>query len=123
MRPATKRAGRNGCARKGAKSNERDGGLRPRLHLRYDGQHFPEDLVFQETGDRSNFQGRYVLRHPWTGKADCPAGKPRKCPGLNQHVLIEDAATQRRGSHAHNVPAHAEDEDQGERSREPSSSL
>jgi hypothetical protein len=44
-----------------------------RLHVRYDGQHFPEDLVFQETGDRSNFQGRYVLRHPWTGKADCPA--------------------------------------------------
>ena len=30
---------------------------------------FPEDLVFQETGDRANFQGRYVLRHPWTGKA------------------------------------------------------
>jgi hypothetical protein len=46
-----------------------------RLHLRYDAQHFPEDLVFQETGDRSNFQGRYVLRHPWTGKGDCPAAK------------------------------------------------
>jgi hypothetical protein len=46
-----------------------------RLHLRYDGTHFPEDLVFQETGDRSNFQGRYVLRHPWTGKSDCPAAK------------------------------------------------
>ena len=46
-----------------------------RLHLRYDAQHFPEDLVFQETGDRSNFQGRYVLRHPWTGKSDCPAAK------------------------------------------------
>jgi hypothetical protein len=44
-----------------------------RLHVRYDGQHFPEDLVFQETGDRSNFQGRYVLRHPWTGQSDCPA--------------------------------------------------
>ncbi|MEN8218569.1 MAG: hypothetical protein ABFS56_19815 [Pseudomonadota bacterium] len=27
----------------------------------------PEDLVFQETADSSNFQGRYVLRHPWTG--------------------------------------------------------
>ena len=36
-----------------------------RLHVRYDGAHFPEDLVFQETGDRTNFQGRYVLRHPW----------------------------------------------------------
>ncbi len=46
-----------------------------RLHLRYDRAHFPEDLVFQETGDRTNFQGRYVLRHPWTGEAKCEAGK------------------------------------------------
>jgi hypothetical protein len=43
-----------------------------RLHVRYDAAHFPEDLVFQETSDRENFQGRYVLRHPWTGKSDCP---------------------------------------------------
>ncbi|HYU31874.1 MAG TPA: DUF2330 domain-containing protein [Thermoanaerobaculia bacterium] len=43
-----------------------------RLHLRYDGAHFPEDLVFQQTGDRNNFQGRYILRHPWTGKDRCP---------------------------------------------------
>jgi hypothetical protein len=42
-----------------------------RLHVRYDAAHFPEDLVFQETADRQNFQGRYILRHPWTGKADC----------------------------------------------------
>ena len=34
-----------------------------RLHVRYDDAHFPEDLVFQETADRTNFQGRYVLRH------------------------------------------------------------
>ena len=33
-----------------------------RLHVRYDKAHFPEDLVFQETADRSTFQGRYVLR-------------------------------------------------------------
>ena len=46
-----------------------------RLHLRYDNAHFPEDLVFQETGDRTNFQGRYVLRHPWTGEAKCAAAK------------------------------------------------
>jgi hypothetical protein len=46
-----------------------------RLHVRYDAAHFPEDLVFQETGDRSNFQGRYVLRHAWTGKASCPAAE------------------------------------------------
>lgn len=44
-----------------------------RLHVRYDAAHFPEDLVFQETSDRSNFQTRYILRHPWTGQDECPA--------------------------------------------------
>jgi hypothetical protein len=44
-----------------------------RLHVRYDNAHFPEDLVFQETGDRANFQGRYVLRHAWTGGDACSA--------------------------------------------------
>ena len=38
-----------------------------RLHLRYDATTFPEDLKFQVTGDRENYQGRYVLRHPWRG--------------------------------------------------------
>ena len=42
-----------------------------RLHLRYDSAHFPEDLVFQETADRQNFQGRFILRHPWTGNDRC----------------------------------------------------
>jgi hypothetical protein len=42
-----------------------------RLHVRYDAAHFPEDLVFQETADRESFQGRYVLRHPWTGSGSC----------------------------------------------------
>ena len=42
-----------------------------RLHVRYDNAHFPEDLVFQETGDRANFQGRYVLRHAFLGADTC----------------------------------------------------
>jgi len=42
-----------------------------RLHVSYDKEHFPEDLVFQETGDRQNYQGRYVIRHPYTGPVDC----------------------------------------------------
>ena len=46
-----------------------------RLHVRYDAAHFPEDLVFQQTGDRENFQGRYVLRHPWKGAPQCDAAK------------------------------------------------
>ena len=44
-----------------------------RLHLRYDRDHFPEDLMFQETGDRQNFQGRYVIRHPYKGATSCDA--------------------------------------------------
>jgi hypothetical protein len=44
-----------------------------RLHLRYDAAHFPDDLFLQQTADRENFQGRYVLRHPWTGGDACDA--------------------------------------------------
>jgi hypothetical protein len=46
-----------------------------RLHVRYDASHFPEDLVFQETADRTNFQGRFVLRHPWLGEGTCEAAR------------------------------------------------
>src|SRR5205085_23180 len=46
-----------------------------RLHVRYDRAHFPEDLVFQVTNDRAPFQGRYILRHFWTGDGDCEAAK------------------------------------------------
>jgi hypothetical protein len=42
-----------------------------RLHVRYDAAHFPEDLAFQETADRTNFQARYVLRHPFAGELSC----------------------------------------------------
>ena len=42
-----------------------------RLHVRYDRAHFPDDLVFQETGDKQNFQARYVLHHPFKGKSEC----------------------------------------------------
>ncbi|MEO8216284.1 MAG: DUF2330 domain-containing protein [Acidobacteriota bacterium] len=42
-----------------------------RLHVRYDGPHFPEDLFFQETGDSESFQARYVMHHPWTGDDSC----------------------------------------------------
>ncbi|MBS2033300.1 MAG: DUF2330 domain-containing protein [Deltaproteobacteria bacterium] len=46
-----------------------------RLHVRYDAEHFPEDLVFQETGDQQNFQARYILRHPFKGNLACEAGR------------------------------------------------
>jgi hypothetical protein len=44
-----------------------------RMHVRYDAEHFPKDLILQETADHNNFQARYVLRHPWQGDCDCPA--------------------------------------------------
>jgi hypothetical protein len=46
-----------------------------RLHVRYDAPHFPEDLAFKITQDSTNFQGRYIIHHPWTGAATCPAGQ------------------------------------------------
>jgi hypothetical protein len=46
-----------------------------RLHVRYDATRFPDDLVFQETGDRTSFQGRYVLRNAFQGEAACEAGR------------------------------------------------
>jgi hypothetical protein len=55
-----------------------------RLHVRYDAAHFPEDLALMETHDRGSFQGRYVLRHPWTGSGSCAraesyrAGLPKR---------------------------------------------
>lgn len=45
-----------------------------RLHVRYDAASFPEDLKFQETGNRDNFQGRYVMRNPFKGDLNCEAG-------------------------------------------------
>lgn len=60
-----------------------------RLHLRYDREHFPEDLRFQETGNRANFQGRYILRHPWTGRATCSAAETYR---QNLHTRQTDRA-------------------------------
>ena len=46
-----------------------------RLHVRYDNAHFPEDIVFQETGDPEFIQGRYIIQHPWRGKTKTDAAK------------------------------------------------
>lgn len=42
-----------------------------RMHVRYDAESFPEDIMLQVTEDRQNFQGRYVMRHPFKGEANC----------------------------------------------------
>lgn len=45
-----------------------------RLHVRYDREHFAQDLVFQETPDKRNWQTRFVLHHPAAGSFNCEAG-------------------------------------------------
>jgi hypothetical protein len=49
-----------------------------RLHVRYSRNKFPEDLVFSDTTDRQQFQGRYVMNHPYRGKMTCAAAKEYK---------------------------------------------
>ncbi len=61
-----------------------------RLHVRYAPDTFPEDLMFQETKDRENFQARYVLRHPWKGD-------PNACPEARGYL---DAVAQRQEKEA-----------------------
>ena len=61
-----------------------------RLHVRYDTAHFPEDLVFQETADRTNFQGRFVVRHEWKGGGDCPQARAYRA-GLAERRAKEAA--------------------------------
>ena len=50
-----------------------------RLHVRYTESTFPRDFEFRETQNRSNFQGRYILRHPWKGNA-------RQCKAARQYL-------------------------------------
>ena len=46
--------------------------------MRYDAKSFPEDLKFKTTGDRQNFQGRYILRHAFDGEMKCDAADEYK---------------------------------------------
>lgn len=49
-----------------------------RFHVRYTRDKFPEDLMFQETSNPQSFQGRYILRYPFTGEMKCDAGQQYK---------------------------------------------
>ncbi|MFK7756615.1 MAG: DUF2330 domain-containing protein [Flavobacteriales bacterium] len=46
-----------------------------RLHVRYDRENFPQDLLFVETPNKENFQGRYILNNPARGVLDCDEAK------------------------------------------------
>lgn len=49
-----------------------------RLHVTYDRANFPQDLVFQETRNSENFQGRYIITHPAQGDMNCEQGRQYK---------------------------------------------
>ncbi|MEB3277450.1 MAG: DUF2330 domain-containing protein [Lyngbya sp.] len=49
-----------------------------RVHVRYTRETFPEDLQFQETGNRQFFQGRYVINHPYQGEITCELAEAYK---------------------------------------------
>ncbi len=46
-----------------------------RMHVRYTRDKFPQDLVFQITPNRENYQARYVITHAATGDLSCDEGK------------------------------------------------
>jgi hypothetical protein len=46
-----------------------------RLHFRYNRNSFPQDLMFQVTPNKENFQARYIITHPATGNLTCEEGK------------------------------------------------
>jgi Na+-translocating ferredoxin:NAD+ oxidoreductase RnfD subunit len=46
-----------------------------RLHVRYNRDKFPQDLMFQVTPNTENYQARYIITHPATGDFNCDAGK------------------------------------------------
>jgi Na+-translocating ferredoxin:NAD+ oxidoreductase RnfD subunit len=45
-----------------------------RLHIRYNRQKFPQDLIFQVTPNTENYQARYIITHPATGDLTCVEG-------------------------------------------------
>lgn len=54
-----------------------------RLHVTYNRNDFPQDLVFHETMDRENFQCRYVINHP--------ARNYNNCKGWDDYVTEKKA--------------------------------
>ncbi len=45
-----------------------------RFHAQYTKDQMPEDLMFRETNNRANHQGRYIMNHPFEGEVTCLRG-------------------------------------------------
>lgn len=65
-----------------------------RLHIRYSKDSFFEDLKFAVTDNRDNFQGRYILNHPYDGKITCEEGETYVAETRKR--IQEEAATLRK---------------------------
>ncbi len=65
-----------------------------RLHVRYNRANFPEDLVFQETNNQKNFQGRYIMRHPYQKVITC---------GADRAAVYRKSVTDRQQQEAHTL--------------------
>ncbi|TND05047.1 MAG: hypothetical protein FD123_3667 [Bacteroidetes bacterium] len=46
-----------------------------RLHITYDRKNFPQDLMLQETPNKTNYQARYIITRPAWGDFKCPQGQ------------------------------------------------
>jgi hypothetical protein len=46
-----------------------------RLHVRYNRNSFPQDLSFQVTPNKENYQARYIVTHPAAGDMNCAEGR------------------------------------------------
>jgi hypothetical protein len=62
-----------------------------RLHVRYSKEKFAQDLLFQVTPNKENFQGRYIITNPARGPFDCDEGQEYLAQVVNrrQNELAE----------------------------------
>jgi hypothetical protein len=81
-----------------------NGGAQPvvltRLHVRYTGNTFPEDLMFTQTADRQNWQARYVIQQPYDSsvaacssqmaQADCVGMCKQRVDNVLGALVVED---------------------------------
>ncbi|MGD1897725.1 MAG: DUF2330 domain-containing protein [Phormidesmis sp.] len=85
-------------------TQKRNGAFITRLHVRYSRDKFPEDLIFQATGNQQLFQGRYVTRHPFDGNINCTArlqeDRPTREPILRLEAPSGEAISERQASAA-----------------------
>lgn len=80
-----------------------------RLHVTYDRKNFPQDLMFQETPNRENFQARYVITHPAYGDLSCDEGRryvlstqQRRTRELQQLAMLTGWETSQYGAYISN---------------------